>query len=85
MICHKCIHKEVCKFTVASMYECEHFKELIMWFDKETCDEMDFCGTPCEFMGNIIDRLNADNKKLKKSNRNWRRKCQRLRNNGEEK
>jgi hypothetical protein len=30
MICKKCIHKEVCKHKSKSVYECEHFKELVM-------------------------------------------------------
>ncbi len=27
MICKNCIHKDICKFSVESMYECEHFAD----------------------------------------------------------
>lgn len=30
MICKNCIHFKVCKHKSKSVYECEHFKELVM-------------------------------------------------------
>lgn len=30
MICQNCIHSEVCKHKTEAVYECEHFKEIIL-------------------------------------------------------
>ena len=37
MICQNCIHFKVCKHKTESVYECEHFKEII------TCKECKGC------------------------------------------
>ena len=38
------------------------------------------CPSIMKYAFDLINRLQAENSKLKKSNRNWRRKVQRLRN-----
>lgn len=39
MICQNCIHSEVCKHKTEAVYECEHFKEVVMCKDCKFCSE----------------------------------------------